>query len=408
VPEDLEPFDAREYLNAGDWQTTLVDKGWHLAPGNIESVRKDYFSPLGWRIHVWVEREEKLKATPEDTFILAFGPNGNKLGGMWVTYDEALGAVDRLERLIQLDQPYDIVSANVAQFLGKIPRANESEDFDPREYFVGFEDVMSDLGYEHGGQRSYRKTIETPQVTFNVHITGAQPSLAVQGFIFVEGRPNDWMASGMWRGYFITVLARETQGDPPTDYLKQLDAKLTGYKGTFEQIEAELNQEASGLTANYNQALKAQNRVESLVNKLLDSEEVFDPREYITFDPSDVFKKELERAGWHLVRPDTNFGWQWGKDSGKDWPDDWHEVKGVRCNLRLYILPEFPHESHLQVSIKYLDSEGYEHWGLVDQDTIWWEMEQGESVKAYVARIEDDVDQYLVRALSREAEEHLE
>lgn len=142
MPEELEPFDARAYLEAGDWQSVLVKRGWHQAPGNLESVRKDYFSPLGWRIHVWVERETRMAVTPEDTFIIAFGPNGNKLGGIWVTNDAALGDVDRLERLIQLDRPYEVVSDNVARFLGAIPRANESEDFDPSAYLS---DEFSDL-----------------------------------------------------------------------------------------------------------------------------------------------------------------------------------------------------------------------------------------------------------------------
>ena len=281
MPE-LEPFDARAYLTAGDWRSELARRGWHQAPGDIESVRKDYFSPLGWRIHVWAEW-----SGPEhdnDARVLAFGLNGDRLGDIWMEHYDVLPVVDQLEKLIVLDQPYEGVAATVARFLGA--KLAESDEFDPRDYFAGYTGLMGSLGYESAGMLAFAKTIQTPQVTFKVYVDGA--SDGHPGYLHVEGRPNDWMATGTWNrdGQFRTLLTHAFENDPPTDYLKQLDAKLTGFSGTFEQIDGELTRDKSTLIALSDRSFKARKRVESLVNKLLDSEVDFDPREYLLDEPS--------------------------------------------------------------------------------------------------------------------------
>lgn len=270
MPEELEPFDAREYLTAGDWQSVLVHRGWHPAPENIESARKNYVSPLGWTVDVWVEHEAGLAVDPEDNLIVAFGPNGHRLAGTWVTGDEVLGTVNRLEQLIQLDQPYDVVSRNVAKFLGAIPRANESEeDFDARAYLTDdFDGLMQSLGYVSTGGRSYAKRINTPLVDFRIYWSGLTEDSPVQvGHVLVEARPAENRAR--LNSNFFSHLSYTFDGDPPLDVIKELDTCLDGWTNTFEAAEGELTRFRSKLIELSDRRFKAKKRVESIVNKLL-------------------------------------------------------------------------------------------------------------------------------------------
>lgn len=399
MPEELEPFDPREYLLSGDWHTVLAHKGWEAAPPGIKSVKKTYRFPKGWFITLWVEEEReaddyvtfnevipsRLKPTAK---VVAYGPHGNALGGLWCTDEAVPKVVAEIEELItQFRQSYKDAANAVGRVLGNAQDIVEGEaDFDPRDYFAGYTGLMLELGYEPAGELAFRKVIQSPTTTFKVYVDGA--SDGHPGYLHVEGRPNDWMATGMWhqRGDFRTLLDHAFDDNPPTDYLKQLDAKLTAFNGTFEQIDGELMRDKSELLALTDRAWKArkaQKRVESIVDKLLDSEESFDAREYIMATPTiETFNDELSQMGW-TARGESGWGWQWTKDG--------YEISGVDCDLKLFILPEFPHESHVEVQANYTDDNGFEHWERVDQEQGWWEMEKGESVPEYTARIEDGI-----------------
>ena len=401
MPQELEPFDARAYLEAGDWQSALVKKGWHQAPGDIQSVRKDYFSPLGWRIHLWVERETKLAIATEDTIIIAFGPNGTKLGSMWVGYDDALGDVDRLERLIELDRPYEVVADNVARFLGS--KLSEAGEFDPRAYMADdFSELMLTFGYKHVAERSYVKPYHTPLVDFKVYYDGVAEEKRFlspgegrhrgqAGGIMVEARLTQagvernpdlprWMQDWTRQNY-RSLLSHAFDHDPPLDIVKQVDDTLTNWTGTIDEAEVAMTHLKGRLRTMSNQFFKARKRVESLVNKLLDSEEPFDARQYMMDAPSiELLADELERNHWQLTEREGKFGWKFRRLDA--------DVNGVTCDLYLYVLPEPPFESHIELFAVWRDANGFEHRVRVPQ-RAWWELESGESVADYVARIID-------------------
>ena len=388
MPQELDDFDPREYLTAGDWQAALVRRGWHQAPGDIQSVRKDYFSPLGWRIHLWVERETNLAIAPEDTIIIAFGPNGTKLGSMWVGYDDALGDVDRLERLIQLDRPYEVVSDNVARFLGS--KVSESEeDFDPRAYMMDdFMGLMQSLGYLNAGARSFAKTIHTPQVDFKVYWDGVdEPSQVQAGHVMVEARFSDYQQYPSWshRGMstFRVIFSHVFDGDPPLDVVKELDTMLTGWTSSLEAADGELMRLKSKLTALGDRQFKARKRVESLVNKLLDSEEPFDARQYVLDEPNiEALAAVLEKHYWQLTERAGTFGWKFRKLDV--------DIKGTTCDLSLFVLPEPAFESHVELFTVRTDANGFEHRERVPQQ-LWWEWYFHETFDDYAARISNGI-----------------
>jgi len=377
----------------------LAKRGWHQAPNGIESFRKDYYSPLGWCIHVWVEHEDRLEVTPEDTLILVFGPHGTKLGSLWLTKDEALDYVNRLERVLQLDQPYEVVADEVTRFLGGSKVIESEEDFDARSYLMDeFTGLLKSLDYLHVAERSFVKNIHTPQVEFKLYwdgvaedtrfnSAGQQRHRGQNGGVLVEARHENYQQYATWEPFgqnFHTLLNHAFDHDPPLDVVKQVDDLLTHWTGTIQMAEGELIRLKSKLTDMGEQWFKARKRVESIVDNLLDSEEPFDARQYVLDEPKiETLAEVLAAYYWELTERGGKFGWKFRKLDV--------DIKDVRCDLSLFVLPEFPFESHLELHTVKVDANGFEHRVRVPQQ-LWWE-QLHETFDEYATRISYDISQ---------------
>ena len=124
-----------------------------------------------------------------------------------------------------------------------------------------------------------------------------------------------------------------------------------------------------------------ESRAEQIVNSLLEGED-FDPRDYLMSAPSpEAFVQELGALGWEPGDLESHWGMEFKRSV---------EINTIPCNVKLYVHPEFPHEAIVDVQANYTDDNGFEHWDRVDQN-IYWEMQTGESVGDYVARMSDDM-----------------
>ena len=354
---------------------------------------------------------EKPNPAEETLKVIAYGPHGTRLGGLWTSPDDVLGIVHRLEVILNQNGAYEPTANAVAHQLGVIavpyPEAvqeAEGDDFDPREYLDDeFTRTMESLGYRPSGQRSYSRAIHAPQVHFKVYLSGVEeeqrftaPGEARRGpsgHLLIEARHAGWMQFSVWNPHgksdYQTLLDHTFEHDPPTDVVLEVDRLLSNWKGTFSEIEGELTRLKSKLTALSDKAFQARRRVESLVNTLLEGDDDdFDPREYLLV-PSDIdgIAEELKQNGWTLEKKDEHWGW-------KFWRED-YRVGDISCDLVLFVIPEPPYEIMIEVFAHYLDDNGFEHRQRVDQENAWWENNPGEPVTDYVYRVLDSVSRVL-------------
>lgn len=172
--EGDEEFNPRDYVVSDhSWIKQLTDQGWVRAPIGVSSVRKDYFSAQGWRMHVWAEQDEdsSLRKFADDVHIVVCGPSSDQIGYTWVKESDLMQIVRELDDTIDLHEAYapvrEAVRQLVARYKPPIREAEEEgdEEFDVRSQLLDSPEIVQwllDRGY-----RNYNPEWEAYDKEFN-------------------------------------------------------------------------------------------------------------------------------------------------------------------------------------------------------------------------------------------------